>query len=648
MIVSTVAALDAAINNGVAQITLGANANFGNYTIANVAGLTLKAEDADNPPVFNFLKIKSVSDLTLDGISFDIPETTSASDVMLSTQELVKIENSDAVTVKNSKFTGATTQNATKADDAANGFDNDGQAAGHSLSAANTTNLTVETSTFEGLRKGVKVDSSAATTADGSPSKLTIQFNEFVKLSEDGITLWDIDGAQINNNYFHEFERNWDSSGHSDMIQVIHKNGDTVKSSSNITVSENVIDDGANYTGPITETVTDPNTSGATMTVAKKVVFTQGIKIDKVEHVGIVIEDNIIHNSHKIGIYLQGDATSSVNNNYIYVNTVGQPSQEQADAFRKLKIDIHNSGNGTPREYSQPDIAKEFKPTIWDVGSNAVIGTNMIVDTPIDFSDPAHPFQLALAKFTAGPDGDTDPGVNEIVGTNGSDRLAGTAEADVIDALNANDYVRGLTGDDSILGGFGNDSLYGDSGDDTVSGGGGNDILVGAAGNDKLDGGSANDKLYGGGGNDVLIGGGGADSVNGQGGNDRVFGGGGNDTVNGGSGSDTIDGGGASDIIQGQSGDDVIRGGRGNDTVSGNGGVDTFVFHAGDYRMNITDFNAAAGETVDLQGIDPAQFGSWTIVDGDGVAYVDFSSTTTDRIYFNGIDGSAIEADWFV
>lgn len=157
--------------------------------------------------------------------------------------------------------------------------------------------------------------------------------------------------------------------------------------------------------------------------------------------------------------------------------------------------------------------------------------------------------------------------VENLTGSQGSDRLYGTAGANV------------------LIGGGGNDRIYGRGGDDRLDGDDGRDRLDGGAGNDSLlgDNGVNTDKetLYA----DVLIGGTGVDladyrgnwvpvtvDLDGQSGDDGAKGEG--DTVGadveniiGGYGSNTLTGNAANNIITGGEGRDVLRGLGGDDVL---------------------------------------------------------------------------------
>ncbi|MEZ5691991.1 MAG: calcium-binding protein [Rickettsiales bacterium] len=99
-----------------------------------------------------------------------------------------------------------------------------------------------------------------------------------------------------------------------------------------------------------------------------------------------------------------------------------------------------------------------------------------------------------------GASGDTIVNVENIIGSDFSDRLATSVVGGTI---------HGGLGNDIINGRDGSDTLYGEDGNDTIYAGGGDDII---------DGGAGDDTIYSNGGTNLLIGGAGADYMNGFGG----------------------------------------------------------------------------------------------------------------------------------
>lgn len=216
-----------------------------------------------------------------------------------------------------------------------------------------------------------------------------------------------------------------------------------------------------------------------------------------------------------------------------------------------------------------------------------------------------------------------DAGDDLIIGNQGDDDISGGAD---------DDRLFGIGGADTLDGGTGIDVMFGGTGDDLVSGGNGADKLFGENDNDTLDGGANNDKLYGGNGNDSLDGGAGSD---------ELFGDDGNDFVGGGSDADTLFGG---------AGDDTLDGGRGSgiDRVTGGGGADTFVYQSGDARLVATDFDASEGDQIDLVGINPSNFGNWTLTSlaGGNSSLIEFGGGNELRL--DGVGIGEIEQSWFI
>jgi len=152
-------------------------------------------------------------------------------------------------------------------------------------------------------------------------------------------------------------------------------------------------------------------------------------------------------------------------------------------------------------------------------------------------------------------------------------RIEGGLLNDTLGAASGSNYLRGNEGRDSILGGSGFDDINGNAGNDTARGGAGDDWVVG---------GQDNDRLYG------------------DAGNDLIYGNAGNDRGEGGLGADIVRGGQGDDVILGGEGADWLAGDVGNDTLTGGAGADVFHTFGATGLDRITDFNASAGDRVNL------------------------------------------------
>lgn len=147
---------------------------------------------------------------------------------------------------------------------------------------------------------------------------------------------------------------------------------------------------------------------------------------------------------------------------------------------------------------------------------------------------------------------------DELIGTNGRDRLNGQAGRDFLDGNGGNDRLNGGAKRDVIDGGAGNDRMNGGTGGDSLIAGAGRDNVNGGSGNDHLDGGAGRDNLNGGQGNDMIDGGAGRDNMRGGAGDDALLDGAGNDRLRGGNGNDTLVNSAGRDRLQGQNGDDTL------------------------------------------------------------------------------------------
>lgn len=118
---------------------------------------------------------------------------------------------------------------------------------------------------------------------------------------------------------------------------------------------------------------------------------------------------------------------------------------------------------------------------------------------------------IGSTTITLTAESESEPAIENLVGTSHNDLLAGNDFANQIDGGGGNDDLSGAGGSDALFGNAGADSLAGGESDDLLDGGEGNDELIGGLGQDHLVGGAGNDELVGGGDGDYLSGGSGLD-----------------------------------------------------------------------------------------------------------------------------------------
>ncbi|MBN8866644.1 MAG: hypothetical protein J0H98_03730 [Solirubrobacterales bacterium] len=159
---------------------------------------------------------------------------------------------------------------------------------------------------------------------------------------------------------------------------------------------------------------------------------------------------------------------------------------------------------------------------------------------------------------------ESNPLVQEVIGTPGADRVQNDEQAAEIESLNREvkayeDATRrhaqkldagAGAGTVTMSREWGNDPIYGTDGNDILYGGRGTDRIYGRLGDDLLYGGIEDDEMYGNDGNDYLL---------------------------GGFGADTMEGGPGDDILQGDATGDRMRDAGGTDVLSyASGGTDGF------------------------------------------------------------------------
>jgi Ca2+-binding RTX toxin-like protein len=217
-------------------------------------------------------------------------------------------------------------------------------------------------------------------------------------------------------------------------------------------------------------------------------------------------------------------------------------------------------------------------------------------------------------------------GRNFLLGNDGNDSITAGAGGDFIGGGAGNDLIYGGAGADTVYAGLGNDTVGTGGGNDVIYGSAGSNVIFAGAGADSVYGGTGADEIYGGteanmllgnDGNDTIYAGNSGDFIGGGTGNDVLLGGDGNDVIYLGSGNDFTGGGAGNDVIYAGAGtnriyagfgDDTVVAGYGRDVITGGPGADHFVFASsaqigiGAARDVITDF-APGVDKIDLSAL---------------------------------------------
>lgn len=232
-------------------------------------------------------------------------------------------------------------------------------------------------------------------------------------------------------------------------------------------------------------------------------------------------------------------------------------------------------------------------------------------------------------------------GDDELHGGDGSDTVGSTTGDDTLFGDGGDDQVFGGEDDDALFGGSENDHLQGNTGQDTLNGNAGADTVHGGQGDDVARGGQDGDVVSGDLGDDLLFGDLGDDNLRGGDGNDFAQGNLGDDTVAGGAGDDILQGGQGQDLLRGGDGADTLLGDRGDDTLAGEAGADRFIVFADGGRDVITDFDAAAGDRLEVRdGL------SWTLHQAGADAVADFGGG--QQVLLAGVDLALLPQGWIL
>lgn len=238
---------------------------------ANYAStVTIKSADANAPATITTMNVNNASNIAFEDLNFDYTFNGEAK-----SYRPFSIVNSSNITIDNSTFSG----------DVATGVSStaDGYGWGQGLFVYRSDNINVTNNEFHDWLKGMYVGISADVTVSG---------NNLHSISEDGMFYENIQGAVIEGNYIHDFERNPNSTGHGDFIQFSRLTG----ISSDIVIRDNVLDMGSGDW-------------------AQSIFMGNGKIVQPYQNV--LIENNTIYNGHTHGISVSGTDGLTISNNTV-------------------------------------------------------------------------------------------------------------------------------------------------------------------------------------------------------------------------------------------------------------------------------------------------------------------------------------------
>jgi hypothetical protein len=317
--------LELAPGNYGALVLNGNNGGSNKYTKT----VTIRSADPNNPATFASVNMVMVSNVTFADVTFDYTYAAGEPDYY----SPFYFES----------VTGLTLTSVTVDGDVANGTGTyaDGFPYAYGINCTDCEDLTIENSSIQGFYRGIYID---------TVKNLTFSGNDVSGMRAMGIGLGAVDGANIENNFFHAFKTNPDSPDHPDMIQMW--TASTKYASSDIRIHHNILDSGG---------------SGWTQSI-----FNRNEKVDTGEagddffFKNIEVSDNLIRNYHLHGISIgETHGVKIVNNTLIQARETpaetGLLHVPQINVVpRSTKVEIVNNISPEPPNAGQP-IGRQWK-----------------------------------------------------------------------------------------------------------------------------------------------------------------------------------------------------------------------------------------------------------------------------------------------
>jgi PKD repeat protein len=368
--VSTAAQLKTALSQATGGETILLNpGNYDKLTLTERSGfditynseVTIRSADPARPAVFAGLDIRGAENLSFRDLVFDY--VAKATDQTTITP--FSITGSTNITISGSVFDGDLAKGG---DAAAIGYPT-----GRGLNASGNTNFAFLDNEMHSFWKGLAI---------GGNTNARVIGNDFHSMRSDGLNANAVSGLLIENNYFHDFKRAWDTGDHADFIQF--SSTDAKRPSSDVTIRGNLFDSGNNGDGIHT-------------------IFMRNDQVDKglagteMFFRNILIEQNTIYADHLHGISVGETAGLVIRNNTLLHaredglnGAISAPRIGVATDSTDVTIidNIASKVAGGLEGYSA-------LPPGWTVGNNLIVqNTNM--------TEPNHYSELFVSTTTDG------------------------------------------------------------------------------------------------------------------------------------------------------------------------------------------------------------------------------------------------------
>ena len=268
--------------------------------------VTLRAATPDELVSFSGVLLRGVTNLSFENITFKTPDQHGLTPSQIDRLMAVEIRESHGIHFDDVHFTG---QLMAEGDDSRSGLPS-----GFGLSARNSSDISVEDSSFDTLARGA-IFSNA--------DDLSITNNEITSIRSDGMDFAQVTNVTIEGNHFHDFLSSNATSDHRDMIQFWTRGTETA--SENVVIRNNIFDSGS---GIETQTIFMRN----------ELVDSYGASEDMF-YQNILIEGNFIHNTHTHGITVGASNGLRILNNTLLANV----EVEAAEGGNQPAIRVYDS-----------------------------------------------------------------------------------------------------------------------------------------------------------------------------------------------------------------------------------------------------------------------------------------------------------------
>ena len=251
------------------------------FNIDFPSNVTIASANPDKPAVFSGLDLRSVSNLSFDGVTFDY--TYKTGDSLIKRPFSIE-DGSKNIAIRNSTFDGDVAKGLSEA--------SDGFGSGFGLAVRSSSGITVENNEIFGFYRGLTV---------GWGTDVIVRGNDIHSIRMDGMNFSQGKNILIENNHLHDFIRSDSKADHADMIQF-WTNG-TTKPSTNITIRGNTLDIGQ---GDATQSIFMRND-----------MVDRGLAGKELFYRNVLIEDNVIYNAHANGVIVGETIGLTIRNNSV-------------------------------------------------------------------------------------------------------------------------------------------------------------------------------------------------------------------------------------------------------------------------------------------------------------------------------------------